>query len=193
MFLQGPQRLTPGQNMDGFAYTLRDIPSREDLDQLRCFEVQNNAQRKGIEECPDGAFFVIDARSDASAGSGGLVTLGGIRDTPEISQLDMPANHQCASAPTNLTKHHAVAINDPIACGGVAIYPNDIRFWGQRRCCLYPAHLAKEIADDANEMTVHEQFVLHQVQQGASTFGLYPITDDDIRDQFKTWRQKMRK
>ena len=203
IFLQGLHRLRPGANMVGMAYTLRYIPAREDLDHLDSFADRTNAQRKGVEECPAGAVFVIDSRGDASAASAGcilaarlqargcrgIVTDGGFRDTPEIADLDMPSFHARPSAPTNLTKHHAVAVNDPIACGGVSIFPGDIIVGDNEGVVCIPQHMANEVANEAAEMTVFEDFVMEMVQQGASTFGLYPPTDPSTMDRFKAWRQ----
>ncbi len=204
IFIQGPQRMNPGANMVGPAYTLRYIPAREDLDQLESFADRENPQRKGVEECPPGAVFVIDSRQDATAASAGcilvtrlqalgchgIVTDGGFRDTPEISALSMPAYHSRPSAPTNLTKHHAVAINDPIACGGVSVFPGDILVGDNEGVVCIPLHLVEEVAEEAVEMTVFEDFVLERVQNGSSTFGLYPPTDPKTMDEFATWRQQ---
>ena len=203
VFLQGLQRLNPGVNMVGEAYTLRYIPAREDLDVIESFADRNNAQRKGVEESPPGCVFVIDSRGDATAASAGcilatrlqargcdgIITDGGFRDTPEISALKMPAYHSRPSAPTNLTKHHAVAVNDPIACGGVAVFPGDVIVGDSEGVVCIPAHMADMVAVEATEMTVFEDFVLEQVQDGASTFGLYPPTDPATLDRFSTWRK----
>jgi regulator of RNase E activity RraA len=204
IFLQGLHRLRQGENMVGPAYTLRYIPAREDLDHLGSFADRNNAQRKGVEECPAGAVFVIDARGDAAAASAGcilasrlqargcrgIVTDGGFRDTPEIAQLDMPGYHARPSAPTNLTRHHAVAVNDAIACGGVSVFPGDIIVGDNEGVVCIPHHMAHDVADEAVEMTVFEDFVMEQVNQGASTFGLYPPTDPSTTDRFEAWRQE---
>ncbi len=204
IYLQGPQRLSPGKNMVGLAYTLRYIPAREDLDVLESFCDRENAQRKGIEECPPGAVFVIDSRGDATAasagcilatrlqtrGCAGIVTDGGFRDTPEIAALDMPAYHSRPSAPTNLTKHHAVAVNDAIACGGVSIFPGDVIVGDNEGVVCIPAHMAVEVAEEALQMTIFEDFVLEMVQNGASIFGLYPPTDETTKNRFAEWRQR---
>jgi regulator of RNase E activity RraA len=203
VYIQGPQRMNPGPNMVGPAYTLRYIPAREDLDGLESFADRNNPQRKGVEECPEGAIFVIDSRQDASAasagcilvtrlqalGCNGIVTDGGFRDTPEISALDMPAYHTRPSAPTNLTKHHAVAINDPIACGGISVFPGDILVGDNEGVVCIPLHLVAEVAEETQEMTIFEDFVLEMVQNGASTYGLYPPTDPDTKEKFTAWRK----
>lgn len=204
VFIQGPRRMNPGPNMVGPAYTLRYIPAREDLDGLDSFADRANPQRKGVEECPEGAVFVIDSRQDSTAASAGcilatrlmmrgcrgIVTDGGFRDTPEISELAMPAYHTRPSAPTNLTKHHAVANNDPIACGGVAVFPGDIMVGDNEGVVCIPVHLVAEVAAETQEMTVFEDFVLEMVQNGASIFGLYPPTDPATKERFKLWREE---
>ncbi len=207
IFIQGPQRINPGANMVGQAYTLRYIPAREDLDGLSSFADRENPQRKGVEECPEGAVFVIDSRQDATAASAGcilvtrlqvlgcqgIVTDGGFRDTPEIAALDIPAYHTRPSAPTNLTKHHAVAINDAISCGGVSVFPGDILVGDNEGVVCIPVHLADDVATEAEEMTVFEDYVLDRVQNGASTFGLYPPTDPDTMQDFNAWRQQQKR
>jgi len=203
-FIQGAGRINPGPNMVGEAYTLRYIPAREDLDGLDSFEDENNPQRKGVEECPAGAVFVIDSRADASAasagailvtrlqvrGCNGIVTDGGFRDTPDIAQMPMPAYHSQPSAPTNLTKHHAVAINDPVACGGVSVFPGDIMVGDNEGVVCIPRHITQKIASEAIEMTIFEEFVMEKVKAGASTFGLYPPTDPSTRKEYEAWREK---
>lgn len=204
VFIQGPQRINPGPNMVGPAYTLRYIPAREDLDGLESFADRNNPQRKGVEECPEGVVFVIDSREDSTAASAGsilvtrlaklgcvgIVTDGGFRDTPEIAEMEMPAYHTRPSAPTNLTKHHAVGINDPIACGGISVFPGDIMVGDNEGVVCIPLHLVEEVTEECVEMTVFEDFVLEQVREGASTFGLYPPTDPETKETFAAWREK---
>ncbi|MGJ8628736.1 MAG: ribonuclease activity regulator RraA [Sulfitobacter sp.] len=204
VFVQGAYRMNPGPNMVGPAYTLRYIPAREDLDVLESFADLENPQRKGVEECPEGSVFVIDSRQDATAASAGcilatrlmmrgckgIVTDGGFRDAPEISALEMPAYHTRPSAPTNLTKHHAVGLNEPVACGGISVFPGDIMVGDNEGVVCIPRHLVTEVAEETEEMTVFEDFVLEMVQMGASIFGLYPPTDPKTKEKFKLWRSQ---
>ncbi len=189
--------------MVGPAFTLRYIPAREDLDVLASFEDRSHAQRKGVEECPHGAVFVIDSRGDASAASAGcilaarlqargcrgMVTDGGFRDTPDIAALEMPTFHSRPSAPTNLIKHHAVAINDPIACGGVPVFPGDVMVADNEGVVCIPSHLVDDVANEAAEMTKFEDFVLEMVKEGSSIFGLYPPTDPETMNLFSEWKR----
>jgi regulator of RNase E activity RraA len=202
-FMHGPQRINPGAAMVGEAYTMRYIPSREDLDRIEVFQNPEHPQRKGIESCPPGHVFVIDSRGDPRAasagdiliarlmkrGAAGIVTDGGFRDTPEIARLALPAYHTRPSAPTNLTRHHAVDLNVPIGCGGVAVYPGDIIVGDGEGVVVIPAHLAHEVAEEAHEMTVFEEFVLERVLDGRSIIGLYPPTDPKTKAEYAEWRR----
>ena len=67
-FMHGVAPLGPGMKMAGPAFTLRYIPAREDLDEIPMDNLKD-VQRVGIEQVPDGAVFVIDARGQTSAGT----------------------------------------------------------------------------------------------------------------------------
>jgi regulator of RNase E activity RraA len=55
---------------------------------------------------------------------------------------------------------------------------------------VIPAHLADEIANEAFEMTVFEDFVTEQVRKGCSILGLYPATDEQTLVDFAAWRKE---
>jgi regulator of RNase E activity RraA len=202
-FLQDVRPLNPAlPNMVGEAYTLRYIPAREDLNPISVFLDRGHPQRKAVEECPPGAVLVIDSRQDARAASAGailvsrlmvrgvagVVTDGGFRDSPEIARLTIPAYHQRPSAPTNLTRHQALDINLPIACGDVAVWPGDVMVGDAEGVVVIPAAIADEIAAEAFEMTAFEDFVSEQVLAGRSILGLYPPTEEQSRVDFAAWR-----
>ena len=190
-------------NMVGEAYTLRYMPAREDLNTIEVFKNREHPQRKAVEGCPPGAVFVIDSRKDARAASAGgilvsrlmqrgvagIVTDGGFRDSPEIAKMPFPAYHQRPAAPTNLTVHQAIDINVPIGCGDAPVFPGDVVVGDAEGVVVIPAHLADEVAAEATEMTVFEDFVQEKVMEGRSILGLYPPTDEQSRVDFAAWRQ----
>lgn len=189
--------------MVGEAFTVRYIPAREDLNPISVFQDRTHPQRRAIEECPPGAVLVMDSRKDpraASAGGilvtrlmkrgvAGIVTDGGFRDSAEIAGLDIPAFHQRPSAPTNITLHHAIDIDVPIACGDAPVFPGDVIVGDADGAIVIPAHLADEITAEAVEMTAFEDFVTEQVHAGRSIFGLYPPTDEQTHQYFAEWRR----
>ena len=191
-------------NMVGEAFTLRYIPAREDLNGISVFQDRAHPQRKAVEECPPGAVFVIDSRKDARAASAGAilisrlmvrgvagcVTDGGFRDSPEMAMLPFPTYHNRPAAPTNLTVHQALDINVPIGCGDAPVFPGDVIVGDQEGVVVIPAHIADEIAAEAVDMTVFEDFVTDMVQNhGRSILGLYPPTEQKSKDDFAAWRK----
>ncbi len=202
-FVQGVAALGRGKRaLVGPAFTLRYIPARPDTDPIEAFREADHPQRVAIEECPEGAVLVMDCRQDASAasagsilatrlqvrGGAGLVTDGGIRDAAGAADLDMPVFAACASAPTNLTKHHAVDMGLPIACGGVAVYPGDIVRGDEDGVMIIPRHLADEVAEESTGMELFEAFVLEEVLRGVPIIGLYPPTDPATVTRFDAWK-----
>jgi regulator of RNase E activity RraA len=204
-FIQDVRPLNPSlPNMVGEAFTLRYIPAREDLNPLSVFLDRGHPQRKAVEDCPPGAVMVIDSRKDARAASAGgilvsrlmkrgvagVVTDGGFRDSPEIAGLSIPAYHHRPSAPTNLTLHQAIDINVPIGCGDVPVWPGDVVVGDGEGVIVIPAGIADEVAAEAVEMTVFEDFVTEKVLEGRSILGLYPATEEQTKIDFAAWRKE---
>jgi regulator of RNase E activity RraA len=192
-FIQSVRRLgTSRKRMVGPAYTLRHIPAREDLNPIEVFRDPGHPQRRAVEEVPPGHVLIMDCRQDATAasagailvtrlqvrGCAGVVTDGGLRDTDEIGDLDIPAFCTRPSAPTNLTRHQALDLNVPIGCGGVAVFPSDVAVGDGDGVIIIPAHLVDEIASEAKEMEKYEAWVMEQVKAGAAIIGLYPMNDE---------------
>ncbi|SFU67814.1 Regulator of RNase E activity RraA [Methylobacterium sp. 174MFSha1.1] len=204
-FIQDVRPLNPNAGtMVGEAYTLRYIPAREDLNTLAVFRDPTHPQRVAVDQCPEGAVLVMDSRKNPRAasagailvtrlmkrGAAGVVTDGGFRDSPEIGALPFPAYHNRPSAPTNLTLHQALDINVPIGCGDVAVWPGDVVVGDAEGVIVIPANIADEVAAEAAEMTVFEDFVLEEVQNGRAVIGLYPLIDEQAKADFAAWRQK---
>lgn len=191
-----------GRNMVGPAYTLRYMPAREDRNQLIEFRNPKHPQRAAIEACPQGHVLVMDCRKDARAasagdilitrlmvrGAAGVVTDGGLRDARRIAELDLPAYQNRPSSPTNLTLHEAIELNGPIGCGDAPVFPGDIIVGDADSVIVIPSGIAEDVADEAVEMTVYEDFVVEQVKAGHSIIGLYPLTQEDNRVAFEAWR-----
>jgi len=204
VFLQGVGRLTKpnGSNLVGPAYTMRNIPAREDIDQISAFDDPNHPQRRGIESVPPGAVLVIDCRGEKRVASGGgilttrlrvrgaegLVSDGPVRDSGVIAQMDFPVYCAGGSAPLNLIHHHAIDLNVPVGCGGVPVYPGDIMVGDDEGVVVIPSHLAEEIARDATEQEKMEAFILEKVEGGAKLAGTYP-PNADTRAEYAEWRK----
>lgn len=190
IFMQGVAPLGKLDNLSmvGPAFTLRNIPAREDLDVLDIFLDPENPQRKAIESVPPGHVLVQDCRGDKSAascgsiltarlkvrGAAGMVSDGPVRDSGVIACSGLPVFCAGSSAPTNLIAHHSVDMNLPIGCGGVAVFPGDVIVGDIDGVVVIPQHLAEEVAVDAIEQEHIEEFILERVQSGIPLHGTYP-------------------
>jgi regulator of RNase E activity RraA len=206
VFLQGVARLsTAGPNLVGPAYTLRNIPAREDIDHLGVFENPEHPQRKSIETVPPGHVLVIDCRGDRSAASAGnilvtrlmvrgvagLVSDGAVRDSSEIAPMKFAVYCAGGSAPLNLVRHHAADANVPIGCGGVPVYPGDVMVGDAEGVVAIPRELADEVARDAAAQEDLETFVLERIAAGAALPGTYP-PNAETRAAYETWKKSKR-
>ena len=205
VFMQGvaPLGKLENGNLVGPAFTLRNIPAREDIDVLEVFLDPENPQRKGVETVPPAYVLVQDCRGDRTAASfgsilatrlkvrgvAGMVSDGPVRDSGVIAACGMPVFCAGASAPTNLIKHHSVDMNLPIGCGGVAVFPNDIIVGDIDGIVVIPQHLAEEIAVDAAEQESLEEFIFKRIEAGAPLVGTYP-PNDATKEAYVKWKHQ---
>jgi regulator of RNase E activity RraA len=204
--LQGVARLTPqSPTLVGQAFTLRNIPAREDIDHIGVYENPEHPQRKAIEIAPPGSVLVIDCRGDARAASAGgilvrrlevrgvagLVTDGGLRDTPEIALRRFPVYCKAPAAPISLIGHHAVESNVPVGCGGVAVYPGDVVVGDGEGVIVIPLGIAEEVAADTFEQEKLEEFVQLEIAAGRPLPGTYP-PDAATKARYEVWKKERR-
>lgn len=200
-FLLGLSPLRGGlPRMVGPAYTLRFIPAREDIDTMANYGLDENPHRRAIEECPAGHVLVIDAGGSTRASSAGdimaarllqrgvcgLVTDGGFRDTPSIARTGLPAFQRQTAPPATPIALHPLALNEPVGCAGVAVYPGDIVVGDDEGVVVIPSHLAAEVAEAAFEQTQYELYVETQIPRGRALYGLFPASEPS-RAEYRRW------
>lgn len=201
-FLNGLLPLNPSHaRFVGEAVTLRSIPAREDLDRVEVFRDPDHPQRKAIETVGPGQVLVLDCRGDLRAANAGgilvtrarmrgaaaIVSDGALRDSPEIARMPFPVFAAGRSATLSLAVHHAVDIDVPIGCAGVAVYPGDILVGDEEGVVVIPRHLATEIAKPAADQEDLERFIQLQVEGGAPLRGTYPPNEETLAA-YQAWR-----
>jgi len=67
-----------------------------------------------------------------------------------------------------------VAWQQPIACGGVAVFPGDVIVVDQDGAVLIPANLLDEVIPLAVEQERLEAWIMSEVERGVPLPGLYP-------------------
>jgi regulator of RNase E activity RraA len=160
-----------------------------------------NAQRRAVESVSQGEVLVIEARGEEGAGTigdilalralrrgaAGIVTDGGLRDSPAVSALDIPAYFRAPHASVLGALHHPLEENVPITCAGVLVLPGDVLVGDAEGVVVVPAQLADEVAAAAVEQESRERFAFERVDAGESTGGLFPLGDGRMAD-YEAWR-----
>ena len=168
---------------------MRYLPVREDVVEADTRDL--NAQKAAIESISPGEVLVIDARSEPGAGTigdilalramrrgaAGIVTDGGLRDSPAVGALDIPTYYRAPHASVLGLLHYPSETNVPVSCGGVLVLPGDVIVGDAEGVVVVPAQLAEEVARDATEQELVEQFAFERVDAGESTRGLFPLAD----------------
>ena len=188
VWMRGTRPISTGYpRIVGKAFTLRFVPAREDLATPESWS-KPVSTRAAIEAMPEGCVCVADAMGVTDAGIFGdilcarmrkkgvaaLVTDGVVRDIAGVRGTGLPVWCQGAAAPPSVAGLTFVNWNEPIGCGGVAVFPDDWVVVDDDGAVLIPAALVEEIVKAAPEQERLEGWIMSEVDKGASLPGLYP-------------------
>jgi regulator of RNase E activity RraA len=189
VWMRGTKPLKPGQpRVVGPAFTLRFVPAREDLATPASW-ASPISTRAAIEAMPEGCVAVVDAMGTQDAGIFGdilcarmaqrkvaaLVTDGVVRDVSGVLETGLDVWCNGAAAPPSVAGLTFVAWQEPIGCGGVAVFPNDIVVCDQDGAVLIPAAYLDQVLAEAPEQERMEAWIMNEVGKGAQLPGLYPM------------------
>ena len=160
-FLSGLKPLHSNKRMVGRARTLRYVALREDVQQKYGGGI--NAQKRIVEATEPGDVLVMEARgvSDAATigdifatrvfalGGRGIVTDGGLRDTPAIVDIGEPVYHYSSHGATLGRMHMPFSTDEPITCAGVFVVPGDVVVGDGEGVVIIPHALIDEVVRDA--------------------------------------------
>ncbi|WAH60787.1 ribonuclease activity regulator RraA [Pseudomonas silvicola] len=188
VWLRGTRALQPDQpRLVGPAFTLRFVPAREDLATPESWSSPIST-RAAIEAMPEGCIAVVDAMGVTDAGIfgdilcarmkkrgvAGLVSDGVVRDVAGVLQTQLPVWCNGVAAPPSVAGLTFVAWQQPIACGGVAVFPDDVIVVDADGAVVIPHALLDEIVDIAAEQERLENWIMSEVEAGVPLPGLYP-------------------
>jgi regulator of RNase E activity RraA len=193
-WMRGTRPLRPGQQRQvGRAFTLRFVPAREDLATPASWGSPIST-RAAIEAMPAGVIAVVDAMGLTNAGIFGdilcermarrgvsaLVTDGAVRDVAGVLETGLPVWCDGVAAPASVAALTFVSWQQPIGCGGVAVFPNDVVVVDTDGAVLIPAALVEAVAQAAAEQERLESWIMQEVKQGAKLPGLYPPDEANL-------------
>ncbi len=189
VWMRGTRPLRPDQaRVVGPAFTLRFVPAREDLATPASW-ASPISTRAAIEAMPEGVIAVVDSRGVTEAGIFGdilcarmarrgvaaLVTDGVVRDVAGVLATSLPVWCSGVAAPPSVAGLTFVGWQEPIGCGGVAVFPDDVVVVDGDGAVLIPAALLADVIAEAPEQERLEAWIMREVDAGAALPGLYPI------------------
>jgi 5-oxopent-3-ene-1,2,5-tricarboxylate decarboxylase/2-hydroxyhepta-2,4-diene-1,7-dioate isomerase len=197
-FLTGLQPTRADLRMVGYAHTLRYVAIRADI--REAMKGSEDAQKRAIESVSPGDVLIIEARNEIGAGTigdilaarvlarggTGIVTDGGVRDTPGVTELEIPTYYRIANGASLWAAHIPLDVGLPITCSGVLVMPGDVVVGDAEGVIILPAALAEAIAHDAYEVEQRESFALERVRAGESFRGLFPLSAER-RPDYERW------
>jgi regulator of RNase E activity RraA len=188
VWMRGTQPVRSGQaRVVGRAFTLRFIPAREDQATPESW-AKPTSTRGAIEAMPAGCVAIVDARGVTDAGIFGdilcarmqqrgvaaLITDGVVRDIHGVLGTHLPVWCQGAAAPPSVAGLTFVNWQEPIGCGGVAVFPDDLIVADDDGAVVIPAALVDEIVALALEQEQLEAWIMQEIGRGVPLLGLYP-------------------
>ena len=188
VWLRGTKPLKPGQKrVVGQAFTLRFVPAREDLATPESWSSPIST-RAAIEAMPEGCIAVADAMGITDAGIFGdilcarlkkrgvaaLITDGVVRDVAGVLGTDLPVWCQGAAAPPSVAGLTFANWQQPIGCGGVAVFPDDVIVVDDDGAVVIPQALVADVVAASVEQEKLEAWIVNEVENGAALPGLYP-------------------
>ena len=189
VWMRGARPLRPDQGrLVGPAFTLRFVPAREDLATPESW-ASPISTRAAIEAMPEGCIAVVDAMGISDAGIFGdilcarmmkrkvtaLVTDGVVRDLEGVLGTQMPVWCDGTAAPPSVAGLTFVGWGEPIGCGGVAVFPDDVIVADQDGVVLIPKAMLDLILAEGPEQERMEAWIVGEVNNGAVLPGLYPM------------------
>ena len=188
VWIRGARPLQPGQpRVVGPAFTLRFVPAREDLATPEAW-ASPRSTRAAIEDMPPGSIAVVDAMGITDAGIFGdilcarihkrgvkaLVTDGVMRDVAGVLETGLPVWCRGYAAPPSVAGLTFVNWQEPIGCGGVAVFPDDVIVTDGDGAVVIPKAIVADVVSAAPEQERFENWVMGEVRNGAALPGLYP-------------------
>jgi regulator of RNase E activity RraA len=138
---------------------------------------------------PEGCITVVDAMGVTDAGIFGdilcarmvtrkvaaLITDGVVRDVEGVLGTGLPVWCDGYAAPPSVAGLTFVGWGEPIGCGGVAVFPNDIVVADQDGAVLIPQAFLDHVLAEGAEQERMEAWIVDEVNKGAALPGLYPM------------------
>lgn len=194
VWMRGTRPIRGGQErVVGPAFTLRFVPAREDLATPAAW-ASPTSTRGAIEDMPADCVAVVDSTGVTDAGIFGdilcarmakrgvaaLVTDGAMRDMAGVLGTGLDVWCSGAAAPPSVAGLTFVGWQQPIGCGGTAVFPDDLIVADDDGAVVIPKDLIEEVLPIAIEQERLEAWLMKEVDRGVKLPGLYPPNEETL-------------
>lgn len=181
-----PVTLAAGARIAGRARTVRYVPGREDKPWAD--QPQARLYADIIDAFQAGDVLVLDARGEIGAGvigdvlatraklrkASGIVADGAVRDFTALRQVGLPIFAKATHPAPHWRKLQVIDAGAPVGCGGVVVYEGDWVLGDDEAVVVIPQEIAAEIASEAVEFELHDEYSRKLVERGFPVSAAYP-------------------
>jgi regulator of RNase E activity RraA len=173
------------------------MPLRMDFPRTvgRAFTRKLPVNRDAVEMMPPGCIAIADARGTRDAatfgdivvermakrGVAGIVTDGAVRDRLGLIASKMPIWMSGITAPPPAASLMLAEWQQPIGCGGVAVFPDDIILADADGVVVIPQGLLEEVVAMGMDQEHLDQWQMEQIKRGVALSDLAAMPRDDGR------------
>jgi len=174
--LTGIHAIAPGMKVSGLAVTVKEVSGSIGSYSLADFRVGEMVQ-----EAKSGDVLVVDnggqcvstwgflaSLSSQVKGIAGVVIDGGVRDIPQIREMNFPVFARHAVPLSGKRRIKIESINTPISIQNVKVEPGDIIVGDDTGVVVVPASRCKEILTEAERLEGLEHTYIPLLRSGAS-------------------------
>ncbi len=188
-YVNGMIPITPSQKLLGIARTVKYLPVREDIMDLKPGERATLADFRTVDTLREGEVIVCDAALYGKVAStfgdvmtsrvkklkgAGLVVDGAIRDIEILRSMNIPVFYREAHAVPGPNAIWPWDADIPVQCGGVLVIPGDVIIGDEDGVVVIPQASAAEVAEMGIEEEEMEAFVRTYLSKGGNLGDLYP-------------------
>ncbi len=195
-YVHGMVPINPKLKLLGIARTVKYLPVREDITDLKPGERANLADFRVVDSMREGEVIVCDAALYGKVAStfgdvmtarvvklkgAGLVVDGAIRDIEILRSMNIPVFYHEPHAVPGPNAIWPMDSDIPIQCGGVLVFPGDVVIGDEDGVVVIPQALASDVATMGVKEEEMEAFVRNYLLKGGNLGDFYPPNERTLQ------------